>query len=82
MIMEERIRGKDIMGKTVVSKEGRKFGSVGDVMFDPGTGELLKVILTNVTQYAKNLLGTEMRVPFSAVVSIGDFVIVSEEDLV
>jgi sporulation protein YlmC with PRC-barrel domain len=51
-------------------------------MFDPGTGELLKVVLTNVTQYAKNLLGTEMRVPFSAVVSIGDFVIVSEEDLV
>lgn len=80
--MEERIRGKDIMGKTVVSKEGRKFGMVGDVTFDPGTGELLRIILANTTQYAKNLLGTELKVPFSAVVSVGDFVIVSEEDLV
>jgi len=38
--------------------------------------------MANPTQYAKNLLGTDMHVPFSAVVSIGDFVIVSEEDLV
>ena len=35
--MEERVRGKDVMGKTVVSKEGRKFGMVGDVTFDPAT---------------------------------------------
>lgn len=80
--MDDRIRGKDIMGKTVVSKEGRKFGMVGDVTFDSATGELLKIVLANPTQYAKNLLGTDMNVPFSAVVSIGDFVIVSEEDLV
>ena len=80
--MDDRIRGKDIMGKTVVSKEGRKFGMVGDVTFDSATGELLKVVMANPTQYAKNLLGTDMHVPFSAVVSIGDFVIVSEEDLV
>ena len=80
--MEEKIRGKEIMGKTVVSKEGRKFGMVGDVSFDPATGELLKITLVNSTQYARNILGTEMKVPFSAVVSVGDFVIVSEEDLV
>lgn len=80
--MDDRIRGKDIMGKTVVSKEGRKFGMVGDVTFDSATGELLKVVMANPTQYAKNLLGPDLHVPFSAVVSIGDFVIVSEEDLV
>ncbi len=80
--MDEKIRGKDIMGKTVVSKEGRKFGMVGDVSFDPSTGELLKITLANATQYARNILGSELKVPFSAVVSIGDFVIVSEEDLV
>ncbi len=80
--MEDKVKGRDIMGKTVVSKEGRKFGQVGDVTFDPATGELLNIILSNSTQYARNLLGTEMKVPFTAVVSVGDFVIVSEEDLV
>lgn len=70
------------MSKTVVSKEGRKFGKVGDVTFDSTTGELLKIVLSTPTQYAKNILGVEQEVPFSAVVSIGDFVIVSEEDLV
>lgn len=82
MSMEERIRGREIMGKTVVSKEGRKFGQVGDVTFDPATGELLNIILSNPTQYARNILGTDLKIPFTAVVSIGDFVIVSEEDLV
>ena len=80
--MTDKIKGKDIIGKTVVSKEGRSFGLVGDVTFDPGHGELLNIILTSPTQYAKNILGTELRVSFTAVVSMGDFVIVSEEDLV
>jgi len=80
--MEEKVRGKDIIGKTVVSKEGRRFGQVGDVTFDPATGELLNIVLTNATQYARNILGTELKIPFTAVVSVGDFVIVSEEDLV
>ena len=80
--MEDRVRGRDIMGKTVVSKEGRKFGNVGDVTFDPATGELLHIVLANPTQYARNILGTELKIPFTAVVSVGDFVIVSEEDLV
>ena len=80
--MDEGSKAKDIIGKTVVSKEGRKFGQVGDVTFDPKTGELLYLVLTGSTQYARNILGSDMRIPFSAVVSIGDFVIVSEEDLV
>ena len=80
--MNDKIRGKDIIGKTVVSKEGRKFGQVGDVTFDPATGELLHIVLSNPTQYARNVLGTELKIPFTAVVSIGDFVIVSEEDLI
>ncbi len=78
----ERKRARELMGKTVVSKEGRKFGQVGDIVFDPKTGELLYFVLNAPTQYARNLLGMEMKIPFSAVVSVGDFVIVSEEDLV
>ncbi len=80
--MEERIKGRDVIGKIVVSKEGKKFGQVADITFDPNTGELLYIVLTNATPYARNLLGDDMKIPFGAVVSIGDFVIVSEEHLI
>lgn len=75
-----------MLNKVVVSKEGRKVGEVGDIRFDPRTGELIDVIIRNATGYAKNLITLDsdnvMRVPFSAVVSVGDFMIVSEEDIV
>lgn len=86
MADDEKTQGRSILNKIVVSKEGRKIGEVGDIRFDPRTGELVDIIVNNGTSYAKTMItpdsGGVMRVPFSAVVSIGDFVIVSEDDIV
>jgi sporulation protein YlmC with PRC-barrel domain len=82
----DRKRSRDLIGKTIVSKTGRKFGRVGDIRFEPRTGELIDVIVANPSDYSKSVIvsGKEgiIKIPFSAVISIGDFVIVSEEDIV
>jgi len=86
--MEQKVRGKDLIGKVVVSEEsGRKFGSVGDVNFITESGELMNIIVTNQTKHAADLQLTEdekgrIMIPFSAVRSIGDFVIIAEKDIV
>ncbi|MCJ7450516.1 MAG: PRC-barrel domain-containing protein [Candidatus Nanohaloarchaeota archaeon QJJ-9] len=85
---EGRIRGKNLIGKTVVSEEkGRRFGEVEDMSFVSNTGELMNVLVTDTTQHIDELnlekdnKGRFM-VPFSAVKSVGDFVIVSADDIV
>ena len=78
---------KEIVGKTIVSKSGKKFGMVGDIIFESRTGELIYLLLKQPTQHAgsldleKNKAGNVM-VPFSSVMAIGDFVVISEEDMV
>ncbi len=85
---EEDVRkhSRALIDKTIVSKEGRKFGNVGDIRFDPRTGELIDIIISKPTDYSRSLITTDktgvLRVPFSAVISVGDFLIVSEEDIV
>lgn len=75
------------MGKTVVTKSGKRFGEVGDLVFEVKSGELIHVVLKNPTQYTekleleKNKQG-DLLVPFSAVIAMGDFLVVSEEDIV
>ena len=77
---------KQVIGKTVVSKSGKRFGEVGDIVFEVKSGELIHVVLKNPTQYSdkleleKNKQG-EYLVPFSAVIAMGDFLVISEEDL-
>ncbi|MCX6821479.1 MAG: PRC-barrel domain-containing protein [Candidatus Aenigmarchaeota archaeon] len=84
---ESRVRAKDIMKKTIISEEtGRKFGVVGNVDFITESGELLNIIIETPTPHLKdlNLKGDDkgrFLIPFSAVKSIGDFVIVSENEL-
>ena len=81
-------RGKDLLGKIVVSEEtGRKFGVVGDINFVAESGELLSLILTEPTKHTGELSlerdeENRMLLPFSAVKSVGDFVIVSEKEIV
>lgn len=83
----ERIPSKEILGKTVVSKTGKKFGEVDDLIFESKTGELIYVILGDKTSYAdsfeleKDERGNT-RIPFSSVVAIGDYLVVAEEDIV
>lgn len=81
-------RGREILGKTVVSEEtGRKFGLVGDLNFISESGELLNIVLDEPTKNASDLnLEEDERgrklIPFSTIKSIGDFVIISEKEIV
>jgi len=84
---DEKALSREILGKTIVSKSGKKFGTVGDLIFESRTGELIFVALKQPSSYAlalnleKDKAGS-LVVPFSAVISVGDFLIVSEEDIV
>ncbi len=87
MASEERKYSKQILGKTVVSKTGKKFGEVGNIVFESRTGEILNLELRNPTHLADNLdLERDdhgnLLVPHSSVIAVGDFVVVSEEDII
>lgn len=87
MAEEDRTFSKQLMGKTVVSKTGRRFGDVGDLVFETKSGELIHLVLNNPTQYSTKLdlekdKQNNYLIPFSAVVATGDFVVISEEDIV
>lgn len=81
-------RGKDMLGKIVVSEEtGRKFGTVGDLNFVAESGELLSIVLAESTRHTNDLnierdKNNKLLIPFSSVKSVGDFVIVSEKEIV
>ncbi len=85
--MEERIKSKNLIGKVLVSEEtGKKFGVVGDLDYVLDSGELINLVLSETTPHTANLSLQEdekkrLLVPFSAVKSVGDFVIVSEKDI-
>ena len=86
--MNERVRSKDIVGKILVSEEsGKKFGVIGDIDFIVESGELINLVVVQQTRHVKDLnLQEDERgrtlIPFSAVKSVGDFVIVSEREMV
>lgn len=87
MTEEERKFSKQLLGKTVVSKSGKKFGEVGDLIFEVKSGELIHVIVKNPTPYAEKLELEKdkeglMLIPYSAVIASGDYLVVSEEDIV
>jgi sporulation protein YlmC with PRC-barrel domain len=76
----------EVVGRLVVTKEGKRLGAVKDITFETRTGELLQIILKDQTNYTKNLnlevnQQSESIVPYNAIIAIGDFVVVSEEDL-
>ncbi len=81
-------RGRDLLGKVVISEEsGRKFGVVGDINFISESGELLSIVLVEPTKHTTDLNlerddSSRMLVPFSSVKSVGDFVIVSEKEII
>jgi len=76
-----------ILGKMIVTKEGKRLGFVKDILFETNSGELINVVVKDPTPYTKNLnlersSNEEFLIPYSAIIAIGDFVIVSEEDLI
>lgn len=87
MSEEEKKFSKQLIGKTVVSKTGKKFGDVGDVIFETKSGELIHLLLANPTAYTQKLelekdKNGNILVPFSAVIAMGDFLVVAEEDII
>ena len=77
---------RDIIGKLVVTKEGRRLGIVKDITFETRTGELIQLCLKDPTPYTRNLnlevaSNKDILVPYNTIIAIGDFVVVSEEDL-
>jgi sporulation protein YlmC with PRC-barrel domain len=76
-----------LLGKLIVTKEGKRLGLVKDVTFEANTGELIQVVIRDATTYTKNLnlertKEEEPLVPFNSIIAVGDFVVISEEDLV
>jgi len=87
MAEEDRKYSKQLLGKTVVSKTGKRFGEVGDIIFETRTGELLQIVLRNPTTYTRDLelestKQGEQLIPFSSVIAFGDFIVIAEEDIV
>ncbi len=84
---EERRSSRQILGKTVVSKAGKKFGVVGDLVFETKSGELIHIVLANPTTYCQKLQlekdkSGNLLIPFSSVIASGDFLVIAEEDIV
>lgn len=78
---------KELLGKTIVSKSGKKFGEVGDLIFEVGSGELIHLLLKNPTVYTDKMelektKDGQILIPFSAVMATGDYIVVAEEDIV
>jgi len=78
---------RQLIGKTVVSKTGKRFGEVGDIIFEAKTGELIHLVLANPTNYTEKMdlekdKDGQILIPFSSVIAIGDFMVIAEEDIV
>ncbi len=84
---EDKRYARELIGKTVVSKTGKRFGEVGDIIFESKSGELIHIELVHPTSYSekleleKNKEGNIL-IPFSAVIAVGDFLVIAEEDIV
>lgn len=84
---EMRKSSRDLLGKVVVSKTGKRFGTVGDIIFETKSGELIHMLLGNPTPYIEKLEVEKDKqgnilIPFSAVIAVGDFLVINEEDIV
>ncbi|MDP3765328.1 MAG: PRC-barrel domain-containing protein [Nanoarchaeota archaeon] len=87
MAEEDKKYSKQLLGKTVVSKTGKRFGEVGDLVFETRSGELIHLVLHNPTPYTAKLelerdSDGHILIPFSAVIAVGDFMVIAEEDII
>jgi len=84
---DKKYNSRQIMGKLIVTRSGKRFGEVGDLTFETRTGELIHVVVKNPTGYCEGLelekdkMGSPL-IPFTAVVAVGDFVVVAEEEII
>lgn len=83
---DDRYPASSLISKPVITDKGKRLGEIGDLVFEVRSGEVLHIILKNPTNNAEKLNLEKTKdgyiVPFLAVKAIGDFVVVSEEELV
>lgn len=87
MADDDKKYSKQLIGKTVVSKTGKRFGEVGDLVFETRSGELIHMVLSNPTPYTEKLelekdKNNHILIPFSAVIAVGDYMVIAEEDII
>jgi len=78
---------REIINKSVVTKEGKKLGTIKDITFETRTGELIHMVIKDPTNYLRQLnlersQEGEILLPYNSIIAVGDFVVVSEEDLI
>jgi len=84
----KNVRVSEVVGKAIISSEtGKKLGVVGNIEFIVETGELLNIVVEDATRSLLDLnVKTDSKgrplIPFSAVKSVGDFVVVTESELI
>ncbi len=83
----EKIIAEELMNKTVVSQTGKTFGTTDDLIFETKSGEIIYLVLKNPTTYAQTFdlektKGGQLKIPYNAVIAVGDFVVIAEEDIV
>ena len=84
---DEKKFSKQLIGKTVISKTGKRFGEVADLIFETRSGELIHLVLNKPTSYAEKLdlekdKEGNILIPFSAIIATGDFMVIAEEEIV
>ena len=84
---DEKKYSKHLIGKKVVTKSGKVFGEVNNLIFEVRTGEVLQLVLRNTTGYCEGLdlertKQNEILLPYTAVVALGDFIVVAEEEII
>jgi sporulation protein YlmC with PRC-barrel domain len=84
---ETRKFSKFLLGKTIVSKAGKRFGEVGDLVFETKSGELIHIVVNNPSPYLEKIelekdKQGRMLIPFSSVIAMGDFMVIAEEDII
>ena len=84
---DEKRNSKQLIGKKVVTKSGKVFGEINNLIFETKTGEILQLSLKNTTGYCEGLdlektKQGEVLIPYSAVVAMGDFIVVAEEEMI
>lgn len=85
--MQEKNPFTSIVGKMIVTKEGKRIGFVKDITFETNSGEIINILVKDSTAYTKNLNlertnSNDLLIPYNSVIAIGDFIVVSEEDLI
>jgi len=54
-MQSEKLPFNTLLGKMIVTKEGKRLGFVKDVSFETKSGELINLVVKDSTIYTKNL---------------------------